>query len=372
MYHILSYLFIALSLGYTLLVVLYLYHWSQLLKIKLNNPGDQEWPTVSVIVPFRNEAHHLPKLVSDLQNQNYPGRYEVILINDHSEDDAQSHLHDLPENFQVLNPAVGSHGKKSALEAGINHSLSEYLLFSDADTERGLDWIEAMITCAIQHNADMTTGPVLAAPTQNQWLSQYYSSELAAFMIVSGGAIRGRLHAMANGANMLVKRSQLPLDDPFGKSQSESGDDLFLAEMFFKNQTLVFCKSEKALVTTYPPATEHDLIQQKLRWASKNKLLTSGVIRPAMMITAALPLAIISSPILALFYGTSLIWLGVGMFLIKTAADHVLINQGLAWKNQSTTWEMSIRQQLTNLMITSRTIVALVLGQNAHWKGRKI
>lgn len=372
MLHILTYLFIVISTLYTLLVVVYLYHWSKHPSTTLENQEDQIWPSVSVIVPFRNELPHLSKLLHDLKIQSYSGRYEVVLINDHSTDNMGAIFQELPENFKVVHASKNSHGKKSALAMGVSNSQSEYLLFTDADTQRGTDWITAMMTCAIREKADMVTGPVLALKTQNLMCAQYYRSELAAFMVVTAGAIGGGLHAMANGANMLVKSKALPSTDPFGKQLSESGDDLFLAEQFFKTKKLVFCKSNEALVTTYPPTSETELIQQKIRWASKNKLLSSGMIRPAMLITASLTLAIISSPVLALLYGSSLLWFGLVMFLIKTVTDHVLINQGLSWQKESITWDMSLRQQLTNLMITTRTLLALLMGQKAQWKEREI
>ena len=42
---------------------------------------------VSLLIPFRNEAQNLPDLFRDTQAQQYPNNlFEVIFINDHSED----------------------------------------------------------------------------------------------------------------------------------------------------------------------------------------------------------------------------------------------------------------------------------------------
>ncbi len=42
---------------------------------------------VSVMMPFRNEAAHLPGLIDDLSRQSYPVElFLVILVNDHSTD----------------------------------------------------------------------------------------------------------------------------------------------------------------------------------------------------------------------------------------------------------------------------------------------
>src|SRR5437868_1893437 len=48
-------------------------------------PGGGEWPFVSIIVPARNEARNLPRLLPGLLGQRYPN-YEVIVVDDQSED----------------------------------------------------------------------------------------------------------------------------------------------------------------------------------------------------------------------------------------------------------------------------------------------
>jgi cellulose synthase/poly-beta-1,6-N-acetylglucosamine synthase-like glycosyltransferase len=44
-----------------------------------------DWPSVSVIVPDRNEAHILPETLPTLLKQSYPGLFHIFLVDDHSE-----------------------------------------------------------------------------------------------------------------------------------------------------------------------------------------------------------------------------------------------------------------------------------------------
>jgi len=44
------------------------------------------WPAVRVIVPARNEAEVLPKTLSALLKQDYPGHFEVVVVDDRSSD----------------------------------------------------------------------------------------------------------------------------------------------------------------------------------------------------------------------------------------------------------------------------------------------
>jgi hopene-associated glycosyltransferase HpnB len=45
------------------------------------------WPKVMAVVPARNEAATIAQAVTSLLQQNYPGEYSIVLVDDHSEDD---------------------------------------------------------------------------------------------------------------------------------------------------------------------------------------------------------------------------------------------------------------------------------------------
>jgi hopene-associated glycosyltransferase HpnB len=45
-----------------------------------------EWPRVIVIVPARNEAETIGQAVASLLGQDYPGKFSIVVVDDHSED----------------------------------------------------------------------------------------------------------------------------------------------------------------------------------------------------------------------------------------------------------------------------------------------
>ena len=49
--------------------------------------GTRAWPRVTAVVPARNEAEVIAKSLGSLLNQDYPGRFDVILVDDQSTDD---------------------------------------------------------------------------------------------------------------------------------------------------------------------------------------------------------------------------------------------------------------------------------------------
>jgi cellulose synthase/poly-beta-1,6-N-acetylglucosamine synthase-like glycosyltransferase len=124
-----------------------------------------ELPNVSILIAFRNEAQNLEKLVSGLMAQDYPGeKLEIILVDDHSEDESLQILKDLAEensdSLKVLTLPSGLSGKKSALSFGKIQATSDVLLFTDADVHLPENWVRSMLACMQNSQADMVCGEV--------------------------------------------------------------------------------------------------------------------------------------------------------------------------------------------------------------------
>ncbi len=99
---------------------------------------DKILPKVSIIVAARNEQRNIREALQSLLNLSYPD-YELIVVNDRSEDDTQSILEQMSAHeqrlklLQVNELPTGWLGKNHALWAGSQHATGEILLFTDAD-----------------------------------------------------------------------------------------------------------------------------------------------------------------------------------------------------------------------------------------------
>ncbi len=111
-------------------------------------PGDlAAWPAIAALVPARNEAEVLRRSLSSLLQQDYPGAFHVILIDDHSDDGtadiARQTAIDLGREARltVMQSAAlppGWAGKVWALAEGFRQAPAtvpdyEYLFLTDAD-----------------------------------------------------------------------------------------------------------------------------------------------------------------------------------------------------------------------------------------------
>jgi dolichyl-phosphate beta-glucosyltransferase len=92
----------------------------------------------SLVIPAYNEAHRLPPYLKSIRShfdQRYPGRYEVIVVDDGSRDGLASVLAEFSAGWCEL--TVIGHpenlGKGAAVRTGVMAARGKLILFADAD-----------------------------------------------------------------------------------------------------------------------------------------------------------------------------------------------------------------------------------------------
>jgi cellulose synthase/poly-beta-1,6-N-acetylglucosamine synthase-like glycosyltransferase len=122
---------------------------------------------VSIILCVRNELENLRELVPILLRQDYPAPYELVLIDDRSQDETEVYTQQLaqyyPGRFRlvtVTSTPAGFSPKKYALTLGIKAARYEHLLFTDADCRPvTYDWLRLMQRGFQQkNNSDIVLG----------------------------------------------------------------------------------------------------------------------------------------------------------------------------------------------------------------------
>jgi poly-beta-1,6-N-acetyl-D-glucosamine synthase len=208
------------------------------------NPRKKKYPPVSVIICARDEAENLKKFLSLILEQDYPD-FEVIVVNDCSEDDTEIILNALQKKYAHLKVStikkdpVFSHGKKLALTVGIKAANNELLLLTDADCyPSSALWIKYMMR-NFDENTDITLGIGLyeKKPGILNMLIRFETAFIA--MQYISLARRGKPY-MGIGRNLAYKKDLFFKNKGFGPhNQLSSGDDdLFINKTAYKQNTL--------------------------------------------------------------------------------------------------------------------------------------
>ena len=107
---------------------------------------------VSVIICARNEAENLKQFLPSVLEQDYPS-YEVIVVNDCSEDNSDDILGELISKYPKLRVSSinkdpkFTHSKKFAQFIGIKAATNELLLLTDADCQPESEkWLSGMVS----------------------------------------------------------------------------------------------------------------------------------------------------------------------------------------------------------------------------------
>ena len=287
------------------------------------------FPKVSVVVIARNEEDHMAALLGSLSIQTYP-HWELIIVDDHSTDATYaiaSQFELSPEKTVLKLPDIFS-GKKAGLTYAIGKAKGDFILCTDADCTFDKDWIMSMMACQHKTNARFVFGAVDIQPNKSIF-SRIQRMEFWGLIGSGASSLAIGIPSMCNGANLLFERKAFNSVGGYADIQrTATGDDVLLMMKLRERfpDSVVFCKSAKAIVSTQPQLKVIDFVNQRRRWASKfNVYKTWGVKAIALLvfftyvsILAALPLLVWSKSNLLLFLIT---------IVVKLISDYLFLHE---------------------------------------------
>jgi poly-beta-1,6-N-acetyl-D-glucosamine synthase len=237
--------------------------------------ASEDFPTVSVIVPARNEVGNIEECLHALAEQDYPSdRWRVVVIDDRSDDGTGDVVDELiltlPITASLLRvertPPDWS-PKKHAITTAIGQSSSDVILTTDADCRPEASWVSCMVRSLGRRDVvagyspygrrTTLAGRLLALETLSQ-----------AFLAMSGIGLGWPITCA--GRSFGYRREVFDAVGGFGESRKMlSGDDhLFLQRAVGQGYKAAYCDSPNARVWTDPPTSWSGFIQQRIRMYS--------------------------------------------------------------------------------------------------------
>ncbi len=160
--------------AWTYLVVLHGRFWRADQRLPPDGRDDgppNVWPAVAAVVPARNEADVVGRAVTALLRQDYPGPFQVVLVDDHSDDGTAEVARAAAEREAATDRlklvaagglAPGWTGKLWALSEGLRELAREtpapdYLWFTDADIEHDSLVLRRLVAKATGDRRDLVS-----------------------------------------------------------------------------------------------------------------------------------------------------------------------------------------------------------------------
>lgn len=184
-------------------------------------------PSLTIIIPARNEMHNLHVLLPSLLDIEYPGELEILVVDDHSSDDtsrvAESYgvrvlrlSHDLPRGWK---------GKPYACHQGALMAKGDWLLFTDADTVHTRGGVARAICYA--QRTDMDGLSLFLHHQAASWVNSLALDTAFAGLFAGWSAA----NSMLNGQFILVRREVYFDSGGFESVCNEALEDVALGNL---------------------------------------------------------------------------------------------------------------------------------------------
>ena len=232
----------------------------------------------SIVIAFRNEALHLPDLLSSLAKIDYPkDRFEILMVNDDSSDDSVAII----QQFFVTHPTLqwrvlSNHRqsvspKKDAITTAVQHSKYPWILTTDADCTVPKTWLQAFDSLIHKENPKLIAG-LVSYQEKKGFLFQFQNYDWMSLTGVTVGSFGWKKPLLCSGANLAYTKQAFIAQQGFtGNDTIASGDDVFLLHKMYKaypGQVLLL-NNTGSIVQTKSEQTWKELMQQRMRWAKK-------------------------------------------------------------------------------------------------------
>ena len=268
-----------INILYFVLNLVLIIAWLKMSNLKYSNLSIKD-TKLTIIIPVRNEADNILKLLQDLNNQNYPfENFEVIVANDGSTDDTEQLVlafqnlvkYDL-KLLNILNENEAS-PKKRAIKKSIEISSGQLIITTDGDCRVSVNWLTSIQQCFKASDAKLISSPVTFT-SENVFFNTAQIIEFASLIGSGACAMYLKKPNMCNGANIAYTREVFEEVGGFtGNEHLASGDDEFLMHKIAKlyPEKVLFNLDKNAIVFTKSQPDLWHFCQQRKRWASKWK-----------------------------------------------------------------------------------------------------
>jgi glycosyltransferase involved in cell wall biosynthesis len=116
------------------------------------------YPSVSVIIPVFNAAATIGLAVDAILQQDYPGKLQLIMVDDGSTDDSLQVLRRWEDDPRVMIVTQKNAGPATARNKGAAQASGEIIFFTDSDCVPHADWISKIMPAFLDSQIGAVAG----------------------------------------------------------------------------------------------------------------------------------------------------------------------------------------------------------------------
>jgi chlorobactene glucosyltransferase len=336
-------------------------------------------PSLSIVVPARNEERNIARCVRSLLATAHPD-FEVIAVDDQSTDATRSIVDKIAIEDARMHVVAGEAlpegwiGKPWALWQGANRARGEWLLFTDADTEHKPGAAASAQRCALENEYDVVS---LLTDQETIGLAERLFLPTILFVILLGiGAVddvndpRKPDVAIFNGQYILCSRRAYAGIGGHQAVRGEIAEDLELARRFKRDGRFrIFLTGAAGLVRTRMYTSFAEI------WEGFVKNFAIGARgRPIDTIVGTLLLACVSplTPLALLWLSIERQWLAAAILGLSEAAVVVVAEIGMRRSHFRPGSGLALPLGLAlTLAIFATSVYRSYVGGGVEWRGRR-
>jgi len=327
-------------------------------------------PFYSIVIPVRNEADNIAHLLNDLDELQYAGKFEVIVVDDASEDTTREIVSSFSAKFPLRSFQLPREkkGKKAAITMGVSHAKGDWIITTDGDCRVQAGWLTSFAE-NMDDNTLMMVGPVKM--NYKKLFGALQSFDFSILIGYAASLVRMGVPSMSNGANLAYRKEIFHQVGGYnGNDHVPSGDDEFLLLKVYRRfkKGIQFNSDKRAVVSTEPKASFHELLNQRKRWLSKWTLHRNAKIIFSVLIILLDNLLMIGALVAILSGAIHPLWLT--LFLMRILAKgffSATVNQKIGG---NTSWLAVVIYEFIYPFYVVLLSIASIFGYYT-WKGRR-
>jgi biofilm PGA synthesis N-glycosyltransferase PgaC len=225
-----------------------------------------EHPGISILVAAYNEENSVADTLRSIAQQNYPGEFEVLVIDDGSKDATAAVVEANPYPWLRLLRQPRNMGKSAALNRGLAEARYDHVVTLDADSYLYRDALKRLVERYFSDPASTraVAGTILVRNSRSSWIARAqewdYFHGISAIKRVQS-LFQGTM--VAQGAFSIYDREALR---EVGGWQPCVGEDIVLTWAMLERGWRIG-HAEDACCFTNVPDTLRQFVRQRQRWS---------------------------------------------------------------------------------------------------------